>query len=464
MLKTVLRLLFERNRDTLLIGGVLNLASMAACPDLAEVTSSIDFNTRGFCDGLVEVIRETLGPVDFINIDSNNVRTLVFFLDALFKQELSANLKGLSCANNGLNNFDFVGKLKPNQFPSLLELRFANCPIAKRGDYRQVISKALPNLSGLDGDALTRPPLGLQWPLNAEFSEEQRNFLLQSEKLINTLATEGSDAALFMYHPSCLLTFSALNFNVNTRAKSKDAQVALQRLRNHMSDRSRNCLEMLKRGTGSVCFRGRSDVAAHLTQVMYPKGFHVMQELDRNANVTLIAAGAGVLMPLAIVTLHGKIMWAHQTTVEGVDRPPRACFDRVLTFTPDAQSGGGWLIANDAIRLRPFDDDPVFTCVSQSRIARMALKLDFDAGVLTEVFGVGRSDADIVSIVGDLKNVGAQVLGRCDQLAGGNHKMAVLACVVVSRCGRTPEEAVAALQQANGDIGTVLTRLAPTSA
>ena len=183
ILRAMLGLVFQKHADTFFppnTSDVLVLNNFSSHGDLKQVQSSINFNTSTFCEALFETLKGLSRVVHYISLDNNDITTLHHVVKALQHHGLSQDLRGVSCQHNNLTSLDDViavlqGSSKDESdaspFPNLIELQLLGNPLC--GDpasprvmeeYRMAIRVGLPDLLGLDGEAIVRPPLRLPWP------------------------------------------------------------------------------------------------------------------------------------------------------------------------------------------------------------------------------------------------------------------------------------------------------------
>ena len=448
VLTTMLRLVFEKNAQVF-VNGVVNLNNFKQCGDLQSVTSSIDFNTKSFCQSLCSVIKDFYSAPQFISIENNNVTSLHHFLDALIQYDLHSTLKGLDVANNGLKSLDFLKAMR--RFENLHELKFEGNPVTQQADYLQKIRKAVPQLLGIDGVAVQRPPLGLPWPVAGQRSEDMTQILIHLDtNLFQTIAARGVDAAVGAYHTNATFTLTlAPDFHLACRTENNDKQAGkdLAQFKNRQKDKDRNLIASQHITRVAI---GRAKVCSALIDSIYPKNVAVLHELDTNADI--VPLQAGVKTPLVMVSMHGVMKWKHNNQSETDKFLNAASFDRTFTMIHD---GTGWSITNDLVHLRKHRGEAIMLPKSASRVQALSRKYNVDPNLVLGACEMASSDGELDPILTDLQLPG-EILAQCAQVAGNDVKATILVSRVVSHYRLQPQFAMQALREADGNLEGVV--------
>lgn len=406
VLSAMLKLFFEKQTASIYDAGagMLNLSKLTSYPDLATVTSSINFNTRAFCVALCTSIRELVSPPPAIlQLDDNNMSGFHHFAKALEEAGLHTSLRALSLAHNRLTSTDIAQELK--HFANLTEVNLIGNPVTTADDYKQKFKKHVPWLLGLDGEGLAAPPLDLPWPRFFDVAEgaidiadptsaatgvrrydsTQKAILhFIQTAVLNPLEMEptpgvltGVDAVSDVYALNASLSFSLVSNDaaVSTPSRTAGGGVAsAQRdvvreivgFRMRQTESNHNVLLGLKATTVAM---GRTSVCAKLEHVLYPKNFVVGHYIHDSPDVAVLDnkgfgpnAIVGMKQPLSVVTMHGVMLWRYRTAGSDADKQNNALlrdaivikrnFSRVFTVT--SYEPGRWRVVNDMVTLYPF--------------------------------------------------------------------------------------------------------------
>lgn len=429
VLTTMLKLVFEKQQATICSAeGVLMLNNFRECPDLASVKQSIDFNTAAFCESLVAVIQECVPNASFISLDSNHISSLNYFLESLQKRNMHDSIRGISAANNHIKDFSAVHKL--SKFRNMSEVRFAGNPFASQAGYRSTLTKKVPGLLGIDGEGVQRAPLGLPWPLAATYTTSDQEMLMNLEGFINSLATNGPDACSAQYNVECVFSLNCPSeASFNCGSKNKEVSNALASLRTAIRDRDRNLVKVTG-NSATKAATGRSAVCVALTKCLYPKRFGITQTLDSNADVQILAAGQGVKVQQAIITIHGKITWHHELLPSN-ETPVSMTFDR--TFCMYFDEAQGWMITNDCVTLRHANTLPTLMCQSEARLESVAKSNGVPPVVVGVIAASASSDAELIPAVQEVAMVGETILNECYAAANQDAAGAVSVARLIAR-------------------------------
>eukprot|EP00672_Neobodo_designis_P021368 CAMPEP_0174843966 /NCGR_PEP_ID=MMETSP1114-20130205/10836_1 /TAXON_ID=312471 /ORGANISM="Neobodo designis, Strain CCAP 1951/1" /LENGTH=506 /DNA_ID=CAMNT_0016078199 /DNA_START=163 /DNA_END=1679 /DNA_ORIENTATION=+ len=454
-LTAILKLVFEKHADRLLPDGgrMLDLSEFAKCPDLEKVANSVDFDAAAFCEAVVSVVRSLHVDVHFIRLDKNNIRSLNHFLKALERADLHNGIRALSAADNNIATLEFVKRLKP--FSNLAEVQFLGNPVADQPDYRSAIRKGLPDLEGLDGAGVNRPPLNLPWPKNTDNSDEGKVALLQELEgsLFRVLEEGGSiDSLSGLYGDDATFSLTC-DSDALVKAPTLDPSVTRRSvitrdfvaMRMAQTDRNSD----IKQSRSVRVARGRTDVCSALRNTMYPRALEVRHVLSPDSDVAQL--NDGVKAPLYVFTLHGCISWRHKEQPDGTPVVSRT-FDRTLVVCT-REGGNGFFITSDAVTLRlDSSGPPLWFAQNEARAEAWAAKHGLPPPVVQAVFNVSTTDIDAHAAATDLAAFGAEPFDACAAATSGDLNAAVVVARVCYRAGCDPAAASQALAAAEGDV------------
>lgn len=443
-LSTVIGLVFEKQADRILCGDVIDISSFANCPDLEAVSASIDFNTIAFCDALCTVIKRHCNTAQFFDVSGNGIKSLFHLTKALDRSGLALSVRGISAKNNSISTFEFMKHLKG--FPHLVELQLAGNPVADAPDYRSLVRKGLPQLLGLDGEGVNRPPLNLPWPQPAatHAGSPQAAIVDQLvEMLFRNAERSGVDAVSPALDLDCIFSFT-MDADAAVKAPPIAADFAKrsQVLRDYVAvkmaqtDRDNN-----SKGSRSVkAVQGRTDVAATMRSVLYPRNFDITHDVSPNAEVVSVAQGCAV--PMHVVTFHGSIHWRHTDQPDDVPSVVRL-FDRTVVVVP---TDTAFAVSNDAFHLRSGCESAVWFAQNPERVRTVSEASGLPPEVVAAVVATSTNDVELAAAVEDIKNISPDQLTLCLQATGSPDQAVVLARVVL-QTGATPATALQILQQ-----------------
>jgi hypothetical protein len=453
-LTAILKLVFEKHAHKLLPDGgrMLDLSEFARCPDLEKVASSVDFDSTAFCEAVVSVLRG-LPHVDvhYIRLDKNGLRSPNHFLRALEAADLHNAVRAFSAADNQINTLEFIKRMK--NFSNLIEVQFAGNPIADKPDYRTAIRKGLPDLEGLDGSGVNRPPLNLPWPKATDNTDEGKVALLQQLEgsLFRVLEEGGSidslsglygDDATFSLtcHSDALVKAPNLDSSVTRRNAILRDFVAMR-----MAQTDRN--SDLNQTRSVRVARGRTDVCSALRNCMYPRALQVRHVLSPDSDVVQLTEG--VKCPTYIFTMHGCLSWRHKEQPE--DSPVASrIFDRTLVVC--VRDDGSFFITGDSITLRLDEAAPLWYAQNNARAEAWGVKHGLPPQVIMSVFNASTTDVDADAAARDVAAIGPESFDACVNAAEGSMDAAVLIGRVCFRASTDPGTARQALHAAGGDV------------
>ena len=445
VLAVALKLVFEKNQSIVIDeAGVVCLNELQKCADLDPVKSSIDFNSKAFCDTLCRVIKDAFGAPQYLQIDGNGVKSLTHFLRAMRECDLHETIKGISAANNQLSTYDFLHDLK--SFRSLKELRFVGNPIAARSDYRSHI-RTLPQLEGLDGESVERLPLELPWPLRSnEFGEREAQLLQLLEADFFQVVESGGLDRVELLHPSVRFSVS-FESDVVIRApqvsgpSKREIVEDYVRLRQAMEGRNSN----LKLPHTRKMVGGRTEALSAMRYSLYPRNFEVHHELDSNADIQIFPD-----QQYAVATLHGTMQWRHVKQMPS-ENPVCRIFDRTFVLTFEDR----WYVTNDMVRLRHVAPSVLLFPDSESRVIRLGRKYEIELPLLTSIIKSCTSDYELHLAVQDIKQLTPEQVSECFAVANGNDAHAIAVARIACRHHIYPASAYTILQTAHFSLDEV---------
>lgn len=437
ILATLIKLLFEKSQSAIYTAEErrLNISNFKASPDVADMVSSIDFNTSFFCDALCSAIADKLGPTGMVILDlsNNEIRTITHIVNALKKYGLHTNLSALSLAGNQINGTDFMLQLQ--SFPNLQQIVFMGNPVANQPDYRSLVRKRLPNLVGLDKQPIQRPPLGLPWPLRTSSSTSEvtslaLNFVGNYFDMINA---QGLDNVIDRYHPQAIFSFSYVSEAANVKwdgegmagtntpgpsstggiltspnrrpLPNKDVLRDVTTLRVKQSEGNHNLLKGIK---ATNIGKGRAEVVSKLSHLIYQRNFVVEHQFHSAVNASFLPEGSHLPFSMVVVTLHGYMCWRHRTAP---DVSFTRVFDRTMTLIPngnstDSNGNPSLLIANDMVELRPNASDALFFSDNTERVETVSRKFNLPPPIVFASMSMcdSASDVEWFGLLSELQN------------------------------------------------------------
>lgn len=509
VLSTMLKLFFEKNQSTIYNSeeGRLNLSRLATYPDLQAVSSSINFNTRTFCEALCRCVRELIvPPPTILSLDENSIFSFYHMARTLEEADLHTSVRALSLARNQIKGTEIAAELKG--FQQLLELYLPKNPVTEAADYRQKVKKYLPSLLCLDGNPIYAPPLALPWPLfmgeegsrvgepPRQYDEVQKNILQFIQcSILNPLELSpepgritGVDAVSDVYDVNATLTLSlssqegavatpqrTAGGNKTSAQRNAIREIVGFRLRQTESDH--NVLRGIKSTQVAI---GRTKVCAQLEHWLYPKNFSVGHYLHSGPDVAVLdnlgfgpSAVVGMKVPLSIITMHGVMIWWHRppgTTPSIQDAVViKRNFSRV--FTVSNSEPGRWRVVNDMVSLYPFigtetegaakeltmDNvlfkdihpyDVVFSpALDPNRAGRFARKYNVPESVVKTLARYMTNDLEFISVLTDLSGVPLDIFEQCAGMVSMDPLAAAWLCRLGNRYGIEPQAGVAILQK-----------------
>lgn len=456
-LTAVLRLVFEKQSSAIFEdnGRILNLSNLAKCPDLEKMAASISFDQVAFCDALCEVIRDTTGlaSVSVIRLDDNGIKSLHYFCKALERADLHNGVRALSVANNAINTFEFIKHLKPLE--NLREVILTGNPIADHADYRTSIRKQMPQLEGLDGEGINRPPLALPWPKADEHDPAALQVLQAVESaLFSVLENGGSVDSLSGHYADDAIFSLVCGSDATVKAPTLPADVARRNqivrdfvgMKMAQSDRDNNAKQVRTVKTA----RGRTDVCSALRSTLYPRTMYVRHQLASNAEVTALQTGIKA-PPLHAITFHGTLQWRHKEQPED-SAPVTRHFDRSLMIQVN-ESAGTFCIYNDAVTLRPDENggEPLWSAQGEARCAKLAEEYKLPTDVVHAIVAQGASDQDVDAAAKEIAPLGPELFTACVQTVG-DITGAVTLARVHARTQAPLDAAFAAMHTTGGDL------------
>lgn len=439
MMVAVLKLVFQKQHQSLFDAerNSVNLSCLRNCEDLKDVKTSIDFNTVAFCDAVASVIKANfIPPPSILSVDDNEIKSLGHLFRALEKHELHVHIVALSARKNKIATTDFVNSLKG--FSSLQELVLNENPVTDIDDYRAIIRRQLPSLVGLDMRSIDVDPLSLPWPA---FPVPHDNCLpvlhfveAHSRATVNQLPDFYCDDACFS------LVLNSPQAALTAERDEHSASIPKEVVRDIMACKLRqidNDHNVVKGVKSQSMFRGRSMVCSKILECLYPQNFDIAMELHSCPEVTFFEGATG----LAIVTIHGHILWRSQTCAMSIIRRRMS---RTLTVLPPG-ADGRLLIANDLFTMFCADNDALlFDAKGQLRLERFSRRFDVHLNVVEESARMSSSDAELAAVLRDLRGVPLAVMEECASLVGGDAATAVSVARLVLSKSLTPSQAVAA--------------------
>ncbi|RNF17964.1 nuclear RNA export factor 1/2 [Trypanosoma conorhini] len=503
LLSTMLRLVFEKQQLRVYdaTSGMLDLSELRKLPDLKDVSNSINFNTQNFCRALCSTIKSLIvPPPSAMQLKGNDIASLFHLAGQMEKADLHMSLRALSLEANNIKTMDALHELK--KFTNLQELVLVGNPVAKRDGYRAEVKKAMPFLLGLDGEAITVPPLLLPWPrftTSAEYTEAQRHVLQFVQcSLLNPLeageaagVARGVDAVSDVYAQNATFTISLSSPEAAVSSPARTVNgaslAATQRnvireivgLRLKQTESNHNLLHGVK---SSVVASGRTKVCSQLEHWLYPKNFAVQHFVHGSAGASFLdntylsgAAPVGMKVPVTVVTLHGMMAWTHlgpqsQTNSDRVVMYRN--FTRVLTVQQN--EAGRWLVTNDMVSLYPFSGKTagasnkaganantaadVSECrilfsprTDRSRAELIGRKKDVPAEVVLALSQHVSNDAELMTVLDDIGGVPLSMYEHCATLTGENILESIQLCRIGNRFGLAPPEGLELLRRVGGN-------------
>lgn len=441
MMTALLKLIFQKQQHSLYDSekNAVNLSCLRNCDDLNDVKGSIDFNTVAFCDSLAAVIKSTIvPPPSVIQVDDNDIKSLGHFLRSLEKVELHSQIVAISARNNKILTTDFVNGLK--SFTSLLELALNDNPVTDVEDYRSIVRRQLPHLVGLDMKSIETDPLSLPWPTFPAPDDACIPILqfveAHSRAGMNQLPDYYCDEACFslvLSSPQAALTAER---DESAALIPKDVVRDIMACKLRQIDNDHNVVKGVK---SQSMFRGRSMVCSKILECLYPQSFDVGIELHGCPQVTFVDGSS----KLAVVTVHGHILWRSQTCAMSI---VRRRMSRTLTVLPPA-ADGRLLIANDLFSLLCADNDAIlFDARNSTRLERFSRRFDVPRGVVDEIARTTATDAELSTVLRELRGVPLPVMEECAALVGGDASIAVSVARLVVGKSLTPTQAAAAFE------------------
>lgn len=491
ILSAMLKLFFEKQRDNIYCTETrtLNLSSLSSHPDLKEIASSLNFNTKVFCNAVSRCVGETLFPPPIIfRFDMNNINTIGPLCDAFQESHLSDSVQALSFADNQIHSVDALEKLKG--FLQLREINFKNNPIAAHPDYKQRVRKIIPSIITIDCESSRAPLLSLPWPkfypVQGEATEgsfKDGNTLyytaLQSDILrfvhtsvMKPLETSmGVDTVSEFYSRNAMLSISFDNSSavssesVSTKDCHRNVIRELVAFRLRQTETNHNLLMGFK---SKVVAIGRVSVCATMESCMYPKNFIATHTIHPSTSVTVLDSsvengGAILVEPLSLVTMHGTICWRHCPT-NLVSQPNvleiRRRFSR--TFSIIRGPEGKWNIVNDMIQLLPLkllSDQSVedltkilYTpCNDSSLVTRFSRLFNVPepvvAAIASNLGDAKTGDTFLGYILNDLSGVPLTRFEHAASLLNGDAMGGIMLCRILNVFGVDEETGVQLLHQ-----------------
>jgi nuclear RNA export factor len=446
MMTAVLKLVFQKQHQTLydVERNAVNLSCLRNCEDLNDVKSSIDFNTVAFCDAIASVIKASIvPPPSILAVDENEIKSLGHLFRSLEKYELHTHIVALSARKNKIVTTDFVNGLK--SFSSLQELALNDNPVTDVDDYRAIIRRQLPLLVGLDMKSIDTDPLSLPWPA---FPVPNDNCLpilhfveAHSRAGMNQLPDFYCDDACFslvLNSPQAALTAER---DEHSASIPKDVIRDIMACKLRQIDNDHNVIKGVK---SQSMFRGRSMVCSKILECFYPQNFDVAMELHSCPQVTFIEGET----KLAVVTIHGHIMWRSQTCAMSIIRRRMS---RTLTVLPPG-ADGRLLIANDLFAMFCADNEALlFDARGPQRLDRFSRRFDVHRSIVDETARTTLSDAELSTVLQQLRGVPLAVMEECASLVGGDAATAISVARLVLTKSLTPSQAVSAFDSIGRD-------------
>lgn len=514
LLCTMLKLVFEKQQQRVYNAetGVLNLTQFKEIPDLTDVAGSINFNTQAFCQALCSTIKSLIvPPPSAIQLKGNGILSVSHLAMQLEKADLHLTLRAISLEANLIKSVESLQELK--KFTNLREIVLRDNPIANRSDYRTTIKKLMPSLIGLDGESICVPPLSLPWPQFSPtgYSEAQKHVLQFIQcGLLNPLEGDGAsgvahgvDAVSDLYAANAVLTLSLSSPEVAVstpmRTMNGAAGVPQQRnvirdivsLRLKQTESNHNLLHGVK---STVVALGRTKVCSQMEHWLYPKTFRVHHYLHSSASTVFLdnsyltgPSPTAMKVPVTIVTLHGTMTW-NNTGVPGDattigPMTIRRNFTRVLSVTQG--DAGRWLITNDMVSLyltpsgssassKSGNGVPETTQLSECRILIdprsdrsraevLSRKKDVPVEVIMALCQHVGNDAELFTVLDDIRGVPLSAFEHCANLAGENIMESIQMCRLVNLFGMAPQNALEMLRHNNGNWSDTVAAVAATA-
>lgn len=505
LLSTMLRLVFEKQQLQVYDAstGMLNLTELKNLQDLKDVSSSINFNTQSFCHALCTTIKSLIvPPPSAMLLKGNEINSVFHLASQLEKADLHLSLRALSLEANQIKAMEGVQDLK--RFSNLQELVLLGNPVTQRDDYRAAIKKAMPFLLGLDGDAIVAPPLFLPWPrfAGAQYTDAQRHVLqfvqcsllspLEGE--LAAAGTRGVDAVSDVYAQNALLTISLSSPAAAVGSLSRTAGGTLTAASHGAAVREISAFRLKQMGSNhnllhgvksSVVACGRTKVCSQLEHWLYPRNFAVQHFVHSTASASFMdnsyltgPSPVAMKVPVTVVTLHGIMTWTYPNSQTSSNQKPvviQRNFSRVLSVLQS--EAGRWLIANDMVSLYPFAGDATETITNNGgshvgekmnaavsechilfdpRIDRTRAKLlgrqkDVPAEVVLALSQHVHNDAELITVLNDIRGVPLSVFEQCAQLTGENVLESIQVCRIGNRFGLAPQDGLELLRRVGGN-------------
>lgn len=402
LMKTLLSLLFEKNAGSFSEEtGLLDLSSMRDCPDLANVSRSVDFNNVGFCKSLAEVLREKFANrIRIVKMDNNRIQRLAPLLGALADMDIHHGITAISAVGNEVSDLSFLGPLKG--YGVLNEIYLLHNPIGSSNDYVAKVSRQLPNLNILDGKPIERRMLSLPNPVPTPKTNELGSQLLAhlDQNLLQWMNQGDMDRAATFYAPDAALSMSRYSEPIPARLPFNHLHNSAT-LDRDMKDMMHTDLTAIRH---AIQWRNLATDVGSLSKVAKnPKGVlqalksftgtikqsvRGVQVVDPSVNVTFMEMY--MKTPICLITYHASMryLWSpvdgtsgRRIFQEGKEPFLSLFVDRTLVLT---QTPNGWACTNDMIFTRPdrfiVQEDnssvsPIFFATTYDHIERMRRKL-----------------------------------------------------------------------------------------
>lgn len=383
VMKTLLKLLFEKIPALDPNTGMLDLTNMSGAPDLQAVSRSVEFNSVAFCKTLAEALRDAYGhSIRVIRLDNNGISKLAPILDALVDVGVHQNITAISAVDNNISDLSFLVTLK--RYTALNELFLVGNPARSNKEYYNQIVRALPALCLLDGEPATRQMLALANPVAPSRTPEETNIASQLTQFIdiNLLQPMMYSQAAAVIEQRLSEAYAAdgiLSISRTTELMNRHKALLTPQNMTHLDKNEKNTMfvdfAVIRHPTHfrnliadvqtvSETSRGVSAILKRMKEfiVASKPAIRVQVSVNPLYNVTMIEANMKV--PIALVTLHGTIryMWnppkpysGSGGVSEGIFQEGRepfltAFFDRTISLTCDQNR---FYVYNDIILCRP---------------------------------------------------------------------------------------------------------------
>lgn len=479
VLITVLKLLFEKERDNIIMqdstGVVLQLSSMANYVCLVSIQKSIDFNSKVFCDSLGRCIQEVCFPSlprGYI-LDGNGIRSVLHLVNSFRYYGLADHVAALSLANNPLDSLDFVQHLK--HFSNLREIVGAGSMCGEEAmSVRDAIKSNLPSVMSIDGRSARAAPMSLPWPLHyrSQFTDgstgsaalshdplQANLYQFITSSVLCPLEKADMETVSDAYSLSAMLSISFCDNNSAVSSGDgslldRDAVRDVVALRLRQNDANHNVV--LKSAKSSVVAVGRADVCAALMNLVYSNKFTVTHRIHDSVNVAVMDghdASFCLPQPVSIVTIHGILSWTHAPATiskHGETFSIRRCFSR--TFTVSTADSGRWHVVNDMLSLYPLSvgeqevaelPNILYMPAVDRRLARrFAAQYSVPEPVVSLLVSTVSSDAHLASILVDLSHIGLSDFDSCAGLLDGDPLGGIMLCRLRAKFGVAEERGV----------------------